>query len=399
MAIVAFMAILAFDNAAIFVQRAMNTFLGIKRAALRGRSFQLSTVLVLTAVLFATTGCGGGASGSKSEYAYIASPEAVLRDRIATIYNKTGVLHNGERVQVLERLVNRRFVKVRSSRGEEGWIQERYLTNQQTFDQLQHLAEQFKSVPAQAIAVARAQLNLHAIPGRKTEHLYQLNENDKVEVLQRQTVDRNAPALAAPLPKSVDKNHKEPETDSGNEEQDTEKPNQPPAWEDWWLIRDSQKHVGWVLGRLLYVDVPIDIAQYAEGQRIVAFFILDEPLDGDKKVPEYLVLMSASKDGLPYDYDNVRVFTWNVRRHRYETAYREHNLAGFLPATLGREDFGKEGTLRTFTLRLKDQEGNLHEQKYKFNPPIVRLVLAPGEQAVKVRHKPESRRGKRRHSR
>jgi hypothetical protein len=343
------------------------------------------------------TGCGGGASGSRAEYAYVSSPDAVLRDRIATISNKTGVLHVGERVQVLEHLVNRRFVRVRSSRGEDGWIHERFLTNQQTFDQLQRLSEQFKNVPAQAIAVARAQSNLHAIPGRKTEHLYQLNENDKVEVLQRETVDRNA--RATPL-KSTEKNQKDSDADSGNEESSTEKPNQTPVWEDWWLIRDSQKHVGWVLGRLLYVDVPIDIAQYAEGQRIVAFFILDEPLDGDKKVPEYLVLMSESKDGLPYDFDNIRVFTWNVRRHRYETAYREHHLAGFLPAKVSSEDFGgKEGTLRTFTLRLKDQEGNLHEQKYKFNPPIVRVVLAPGEQAAKVHHRSESRRVKRRHSR
>jgi SH3-like domain-containing protein len=385
----------------------MNTFLRIKLAAPGGRLFRLSTALVLTAVILTTlTGCGGGASGDKGEYAYVASPEAVLRDRIATVYNKTGVLHNGERVRVLERLVNRRFVRVRSSRGEEGWIQERYLTDQQTFDQLQRLAEQFKGAPAQAVAVARAQLNLHGIPGRKTEHLYQLNENEKVEILQRQTVDRNTSAPVAAQPKSDDKNQKESETDSGGEDQGSSnsnsnaKPNQPPVLEDWWLIRDSQKRVGWVLGRLLYVDIPMDIAQYAEGQRIVAFFILAEAADEDKKVPEYLVLMSESKDGLPYDYDNIRVFTWNVRRHRYETAYREHDLAGFLPAAISKEDFGgKEGTLRTFTLRLKDQAGNLHAQKYKFNPPIVRQVLAPGEQAVKVHHKTESRRSKRRHPR
>src|SRR5437016_2377319 len=147
-------------------QKAMITFLRIKAA--RGPNFLVSSALIL--IIAATTGCGGGASGSRVEYAYVASPEAILRDRIATIYNKTGVLHNGERVQVLEHLLNRRFVRVRSARGEEGWLQERYLTSQQTFDQLQRLAEQFKSVPAQAIAVARAQLNLHAVPGRKTEH-------------------------------------------------------------------------------------------------------------------------------------------------------------------------------------------------------------------------------------
>ena len=32
------------------------------------------------------------------------------------------------------------------------------------------------------------------------------------------------------------------------------------------------------------LDVPLDVAQDAEGQRIVAFFVLDEVPDGEKKV-------------------------------------------------------------------------------------------------------------------
>src|ERR1700694_2172339 len=88
-----------------------------------GRFFRLFALFLFVAILTSLNGCGSG-SGGKSEYAYVASPEAILRDRIAAVYSKTGVLHNGERVQVLERLANRRFVRVRSARGEEGWIQE-----------------------------------------------------------------------------------------------------------------------------------------------------------------------------------------------------------------------------------------------------------------------------------
>ena len=75
------------------------------------------------------------------------------------------------------------------------------------------------------------------------------------------------------------------------------------------------------------LDVPLDVAQYAEGQRIVAFFVLNEVQDQDKgevkKVPQYLMVLTEPKDGLPFDFNQVRVFTWNVKRHRYETAYRE----------------------------------------------------------------------------
>ena len=157
-------------------------------------------------------------------------------------------------------------------------------------------------------------------------------------------------------------------------------------------VRDAQGKVGWVLGRMIDLDVPLEIAQYAEGQRLIAFVILDEITDGDKKVPQYLVLMSEPKDGMPYDYDQIRVFTWNVRKHRYETAYRERKLNGILPVTAAHEDFGKEGTLPTFMLHVKDDSGVVSERKYKMNTPIVRRVLAPGEQKEAAPVVPRKRR-------
>jgi len=45
-----------------------------------------------------------------------------------------------------------------------------------------------------------------------------------------------------------------------------------------------------------------------------------------------------------------------------------------------KENFDKEGTLPVFILRVKDDTGNVSERKYKLNTPIVRRVLAPGEQ-------------------
>ena len=90
-------------------------------------------------------------------------------------------------------------------------------------------------------------------------------------------------------------------------------------------------------------------------------------------------MLTEPKDGLPYDFDQVRVYTWNARKHRYETAYRER-VTGALPVALGSQDFEKEGSLRTFTLQLKDKEGQAYAQVYKFNPPLVRKVFAPGEE-------------------
>jgi len=156
-----------------------------------------------------------------------------------------------------------------------------------------------------------------------------------------------------------------------------------PVLEDWWLVRDAQGRVGWVLARMVDVDVPLEIAQYAEGQRFVAFFVLNEVQEGDKKVPQYLCLLTEPHDGSPYDYDQVRVYTRSTRKYRYETAYHERGLNGVLPVTVTQETFDKEGSLPVFILRVQDDAGNLAERKYKLNTPIVRRVLGPGEVAVR----------------
>jgi hypothetical protein len=289
-----------------------------------------------------------------------------LRDQVSTVYSRVGTVKNGERVEVLER--EKRFSRVRTASGIEGWIEQRYLVDQQTYDGLQKLTQENLSDPVQSPAVLRNDSNLHLTPGRETEHLYQLSAGAKVSVLKRATAEKQPAGTAAPA-----KSGRAGKSPSG------------PTLEDWWLVRDAENRVGWVLARMVDLDVPLDIAQYAEGQRFVAFFVLDQVQDpgkegSDKKVSQYLCAITEPHDGLPYDYDQVRVFTWNVKKHRYETAYREHGLRGVLPVTVTNENFDKEGSLPVFILRVKDDSGNVSERKYKLNTPMVRRVLAPGEQ-------------------
>ena len=296
------------------------------------------------------------------EVAYVSAPQAALRDQVAQIYNRVGMVKNGERVEILDR--EKRFARVRTSTGLEGWIEQRHLVDQKTFEGIQKLARDNQNDPVQAPGVLRNETNLHVTPGRETEHLYQLAANARVQILKRSTAEKQAAGAPVAKPVSDRPGAKSP---SG------------PALEDWWLVRDDQGHVGWVLARMVDVDAPLEISQYAEGQRFVAFFTLDRVEDDEKKVPQYLCLLTEPHDGQPYDYDQVRVFTWNLRRHRYETAYREHGLEGVLPVTVGTENFDKEGTLPVFTLRVRDEAGNITERKYKLNNPIVHRVLAPGE--------------------
>jgi SH3-like domain-containing protein len=314
------------------------------------------------------------------EVAYVSAPQASLRDQVAAIYNRVGNVKNGERLEVLER--EKRFARVRTASGIEGWIEQRYLVDQKTYDGLQKLTQENQSAPVQAPGVLRNDTNLHITPGRETEHLYQLIAGAKVSILKRDIAEKStagsAQAKASLSPKpGVHSGDAPPRSVSAGA-----------AVEDWLLVRDAQGRVGWVLARMVDVDVPLDIAQYAEGQRIIAFFPLNEVDDTDKgvrkKVTQYLCVVTEPHDGLPYDYDQVRVFTWNTKKHRYETAYREHKLDGVLPVTVTHEDFDKDGTLPVFILRVKDDAGNVSERKYKLNTPMVRRVLAPGETSARI---------------
>lgn len=304
--------------------------------------------------------CARDAGVKTGEIAYVAVPQAALRDRVAAVFSKTGVISNGEKVDVLERSHNGRWLRVRSLRGEEGWIEQRYLADQNVFNSFQKLASDNQHDPAQARATVQDDLNMHLEPSRDSDHLYQLKQGEKLELLKRATTAKAVP---------------------GENSTDSSKSPSPPLFEDWWLVRSPGGRYGWVLARMVDNDVPLEVAQYSEGQRIIADFVLDTVDDHGKSIPQYLLLFNESKDGSQADFNQARVFTWNLKMHRYETAYRERKLFGILPAKADKEDFGKEGTLPSFTLRLRGEDGKISERKYKLNGVMVRRVLSPEEAA------------------
>ena len=180
---------------------------------------------------------------------------------------------------------------------------------------------------------------MHITPGRETDRFYRLAEGAPVSLLARATVPKPLPPGTArrrrrrsPTPRAAPP---------------------PPAMEDWWLVRGAQGQTGWLYSHLIDVSVPDTIARYAEGQRIVGAYVLatvDDPDSGVLNngqtvtaIPEYVSVLNSGKSGLPYDFDQVRVFIWNLKKHRYETSFRERNIEGYLPVRLfkSKDPYGK----------------------------------------------------------
>ena len=361
----------------------------------RQRCSRLAVGLVLLAMV---TGCSRFRPKPAAMYVYVSAKQTFLRDRVAAVSNRTAVVTNGERLQVLDH--GRRFLKVQTEKGAQGWIDERGVATQAVYDGFDALKQQHKDDPVVASAVTRDESYLHVKPGRDTDRFYLLPEGEKLKLLSRATLLKPLPGGGRAVAKPVVKPGAPEEAPL------------PPAMDDWWLVRDSHGDTGWILSRLIDVDAPDSLTRYAEGQRIVGAYVLTTVNDpdaeqADKNIPIYLTVLSPYKAGLLYDFDQVRVFTWNVKKHRYETAFREHNIEGYLPVTITSEKdpFGKSAvandSLPVFRYRVLAAEApavvpdpvtgavvpaKTVTKTYRLEGNLVRRILPPGMPAPMEAH-------------
>lgn len=302
----------------------------------RRNVIRLAACALLSVCLLASiTGCSRLRPRPHREYVYVLAKKTYLRDRVAAVSNRTADVENGDRLQVLDH--GRRFFKVQTDQGAQGWINEKMVATQDVFDQFAALTKEHEKDPVVATGVVRDDVYMHITPGRETQHFFRLGEGEKLKLLRRATLPKPVPpGLRAVAPVVVKGKAVEAVAPA------------PPAMDDWWLVRDSKGDVGWIYSRLMDVDAPDTLVRYSEGQRIVGAYVLtkvydpDAPMD-DKNVAEYVTVTSPYTSGLPYDFNQVRVFIWNVKKHRYETAYRDKNIEGYLPlkVTMASDPYGK----------------------------------------------------------
>ena len=296
-------------------------------------------------------------------------------------------LHFGDKVQILAQ--RRIFVKVRAHSGAEGWLNESMLLSQSDMDQIQAQSAAARDYPSQGVSVTDAAMNIHSQPNLSSPSYIQLKPGEKFDVLEHRLVA--APPSAAhkplipPAPKKIKKPKKESKikippppapalpldwVDLSKEGEDAIPPKSDddtplPVAQDWSMIRTSSGLSGWVLTRRLFMAIPDEVAQYAEGHRITSYFPLGKIQDGD--TVKTVWLWTTSEPGLPYDFEGFRVFIWSLRHHRYETALIQRRLQGYFP-TIVNEAQG------TFSVCVQKADGPRYRRQYQLVGNRVNLV-------------------------
>lgn len=305
--------------------------------------------------------------------AYVSERSVTLWSSVAQVREPLGQLHYGDRVDVVARRNDN--IKVRTNAGAIGWIDSRNLMDPPLWARSVKLLAQAQGMPVQARGRTKVPTNLRVQPGRTEARLYQFGRGVPVEIVGRSVADW--------VQTSDEKESSEPDQ--------TKK-------EDWFLVRgvatrppgeatprpsdstttqpgdQTTPIAGWVIARFLELDLPDPIREGASSANIrpVAWFELNRAADPSGDKPQYLLAAARGPEGQPCDFTTLRVYTWNIRKTRYETAFIENNLCGQMPIRLAK------GPKNEPEFRFNEMDGAKEERVYRLIQTVVRRIREDG---------------------
>ncbi len=352
-----------------------------------------------------------------------------IRQEISLKSSTVATVKHADRLAILQ--VRRRFTRVRVASGVEGWCDGEKLLTPEQMDKLRATNEIAAKLPAQGEAMVYDVLNLHTEPNRQAPSFHQLKENEKLVIIGHRlaprvrfqaAVNKEIAPAAPPKKRSRKDKQKDKSKDDGIERPPMPAPPKPPSdWldisrrmlpevdesapprpvaivkespkvaaevdtvkmEDWSLVRSVEGRAGWALTRALTMTIPDDVAQYAEGHRITSWFPLGEVKNEEGVTKKHYLWTTLPRGGHDYEFDGLRVFIFNVRRKRYETAFRLREVKGYYPSAVHPVEVTsakKTSTVTGFSIVLEKDDGTLERRTYAFEGYRVRLLsTAPWE--------------------
>jgi hypothetical protein len=330
---------------------------------------------------------------------YIGERSVTLWSGVAQVREPLDALHYGDHVEIVAR--HNDNVKVRTTSGEVGWIDARSLMEPALWQRSAKLLGEAQELPVQARGRTKVATNLRVLPGRTQPRLYQFGRGIPVEVVGRAVAD---------IP--VVSEEKESTGDTGDSKKDEAKKGDAKK-EEWLFVRGlatrppseanprtpdtstttqpgdrTSPFAGWIIGRFVEMDLPdaVKTGTSSANVRPVAWFELNKVSDISGAKPQYLVAGTRGPDSQACDFTNIRVYTWNPKKSRYETAYIENNLCGQMPIRIGTGPKGEP----EFRFRSKDanpsgdnsQTDSNDERVYRLKQTVVRRIREDGSIAL-----------------
>jgi Bacterial SH3 domain len=312
--------------------------------------------------------------------AFISEKSVTVWSSMAQVREPLAVLSYGDRVDTLAKRND--FVKVKIANGTVGWVDSRLLMDPPLWQRCEQLLKRAESLPVQASGRTKVATNLRVDPGRTAPRLYQFGRGVPVQIVARAAADW--------IQVSDEKESGEP--------QETKK-------EDWFLIRgvatrppgetsartsvpstttvpgdQTQPIAGWVIARFLELDVPDPVREGANASNLrpIAWFELNQVDDPSGEKPQYLMAAARGAEGQSCDFSVLRVYTWNRKKSRYETAFIENYLCGSMPIRVGKSAAGQP------EFRFSNADDPKNDRVYRLMQTVVRRVRE-GDDAGKGR--------------
>jgi hypothetical protein len=310
--------------------------------------------------------------------AFVSERSVTLWSSVAQVREPVGTLHYGDRVDVLAQRNDN--TKVRTAAGT-GWVDARFLMKPALWQRSAALLEQVRPMPVQARGRTKVATNLRVEPGRNQPRLYQFARGVAVEVVGRAVADWS----------------------QVSDEKETAEP-QEAKKEEWYLVRGLATRppgesagkstepntttqscdqtipiAGWVIARFIEYNLPEPVEEgvASANVRAVAWFELNRVPDAAGEKPQYLLAGSKGSDAQPCDFTTLRVYTWDAKKTRYETAFIENDLCGDLPIRVGR------GPKNEPEFRFHEKDGGKSERVYHLVQTVVRRIREEGDTSGK----------------
>jgi hypothetical protein len=261
-----------------------------------------AALTLILAVSISSAACGPKPEPAMEKATVVANHASVRMKNSATSRTLASLDPNTP-IDILEKQGN--WYRIRY--GEiQGWMEETTLLTDAMSAKLKAMVVDAQKQEVQNTALLRDDANIRLDPGRTTKVMRRLPAESKVDVLERKTM---------PRPNS-----------------------NPPALDVWIKVRVSPSEVGWLLGTVLDYEAPAAIGGFMEGSSYSAIKPLHTVEDSEIG-PVIWYVVGERRPGAPSDvaFDGIRVFTWNLKKHRYETAYRIKGIRGAYPLVAGKE--------------------------------------------------------------